>query len=120
MTVNKYNNTHHRTIKMKPVDVEWSTCITFGIKKNRKNPEFDIGNHVAISKYKTIFAKRYAPNWSEEAFVIKKVKNIVPWTYVIEDLNGEEIVGTFCEKVIKRKGDELYVKCKGYGNSFNS
>ena len=74
------------------------------------------------------------PNWSEEVFVIKKVKNTVPWTYVINDLNGEEITGTFYEKelqktnqeefrigkVIRRKGDKLYVKWKGYDNSFNS
>ena len=74
------------------------------------------------------------PNWSEEIFVIKKIKNTVPWTYVINDLNGDEIIGTFyeqelqginqrefwIEKVIKRKGDKIYVKWKGYDNSFNS
>ena len=73
------------------------------------------------------------PNWSEEVFVIKKVKNTVPWTYVINDLNGEETIGTFyekflqkvsqkefrIEKVLKRKGDKLYVKWEGYDNSFN-
>ena len=74
------------------------------------------------------------PNWSEEIFIIKKIKNTVPWTYVINYLNGEEIIGTFyenelqntnqkefrIEKVLKRKGDKLYVKWKGYDNSFNS
>ena len=74
------------------------------------------------------------PNWSEEIFVIKKIKNTVPWTYIINDLNDEEIIGTFYEKelqgtmqnkfrikkVIKKKGDKLYVKWKGYNNSFNS
>ena len=74
------------------------------------------------------------PNWSEEVFVIKNVKNTVPWTYVINDLNGEEITGTFdekelqktnqeefrIEKVIRRNGDKLFVKWKGYNNSFNS
>ena len=74
------------------------------------------------------------PNWSEEVFAIKKVKNTVPWTYVINDLNGEEITGTFyekelqktsqedfrIEKVIKRKGNKIYVKWKGYNNSLNS
>ena len=73
-------------------------------------------------------------NWSEEIFVISKNKNIVPWTYLIDDLNGEEIIGTFyekemqktnqqkfrIEKVIRKKGDKLYVKWKGYNNSFNS
>ena len=81
-----------------------------------------------------IFAKGYAPNWSKEDFVIKKVKNTVPWTYVINDLNGEKIIGIFYdkelqktnqkelrrEKVIKKKGDKLYVKWKGYDNSFSS
>ena len=87
-----------------------------------------------ISKQKNIFAKGYTPNWSEEAFAVNKIKNIVPWTYVINDLNGEEIIGTFyqkelqktnqkkfrIEKVIKRKGHKLYIKWKGYNNSFNS
>ena len=74
------------------------------------------------------------PNWSEEIFIIKKIKNTVPWTYVLNDLNGEKIIGTFyenelqktkqnkfrIEKVIEKKGDKLYVKWKGYNNSFNS
>ena len=74
------------------------------------------------------------PNWSEEILIIKKIKNTVPWTYVINDLNGEEIIGTFyenelqktdqkefrIEKLLKKKGDKLYVKWKGYDNSFNS
>ena len=73
------------------------------------------------------------PNWSEEIFIIKKIKNTVPWAYVINDLNGEEITGTFyenelqgtkqnefrTEKVIKRKCGKIYVKWKGYDNSFN-
>ena len=87
-----------------------------------------------ISKYKKIFAKGYTPTWSEKVFVVKKIKNTVPWTYVIDDLNGEENTGTFyekelqkidqqefrIEKVIKKKGDKLYVKWKGYDNSFNT
>ena len=55
-----------------------------------------------ISRYKNVFAKGYNPNWSEEVFVIKKIKNIVPWTYAISDLNGEEIVGSFYEKELKK------------------
>ena len=87
-----------------------------------------------ILKCKNIFAKGYTPNWSEEVFVIKEIKNTVPWTYVNNDLNGEEITGTFhekelqkidqqefrTEKVIRKKGDKLYVKWKGYDDSFNS
>ena len=88
-----------------------------------------------ISKYKKIFAKGYyTPKWSEEVFVIKEIKNTGPWTYVINNLNKEQILGTFyenelqrtnqeefrIEKVIKKKGDKLYVKWKEYDNSFNS
>ena len=106
--VNEYNNAYHTTIKMKPIDVKDNTYINTD--------------------------KGYTPNWSEEVFIIKNVKNTVPWTYVINDLNHEEITGTFyekelqkasqeefrIEKVIKRKGDKIYVKWKGYDNSFNS
>ena len=69
---------------------------------NYKDPKFKIGDIVRLSKYKKIFAKGYVPNWSEEVFVVKKVKNIVPWTYVISDLNGEEIAGTFYEKELQK------------------
>ena len=93
--VNKYNNTYNSTIKMKPVDVKSSTYIDFGKNINKENPKFKVGDHARLSKHKNIFAKRYVPNWSEEVFVIKKVKITVPWTYIISDLNdlnGEEIV----------------------------
>ena len=132
--VGEYNNTYHRTIKMKPVDVKDNTYIDFKKEVNDKDPKFKVGDHVRISKYKNIFGKGYTPSWSEEVFVIKKIKNTVPWMYVINDLNGEEIIGTFygkelkktnqqefrIEKVIRRKGNKLYVKLKGYDNSFNS
>ena len=78
--VNEYNNTYHRTIKMKPVDVKDNTYIDFKKEVNDKDPKFKVGDHVRISKYKNIFAKGYTPNWSEEVFVTKKVKNTVPWT----------------------------------------
>ena len=99
--VNEYNNTY-RTIKMKPVDVKDNTYIDFKKEVNNKDPKFKIGDHVRISKYKNIFAKGYTPNWSEELFIIKKVKNTLPWTYVINILNGEEIIGTFYEKNCRR------------------
>ena len=95
--VGEYNNTYHRTIKVKPFDVIDNIYIDFKKEVNDKNPKFKVGDHVRISKYKNIFAKGYTPNWSEEVFVIKKVKNTVPWTYVINDLNDEEIIGTFYE-----------------------
>ena len=122
--VNEYNNTYHRTSKMKPIDVKDNTYINIGKEVNDKDPKFKVGDHVRISKYKNIFAKGYTPKWSEENFVIKEIKNTVSWSYVIRDLNGEQIIGTFYEKefqkVIKKKGNKSYAKCKGYDNSFNS
>ena len=131
--VRKYNNSYHTSIKMKPVDVKNNTCFDFK-KNNDKDPKFKVGDRVRIFKCKNIFAKRYMPNWSEEIFIIKKIKNTVPWTYVINDLNDKEIIGTVYEnelqgtkqdefrikKVTKRKGDKLYVKWKDYDSSFNS
>ena len=132
--VSEYNNTYHRTIKMKPIDVKDDMNIDSKKEVSDKDPKFKVGDHVRISKYENVFAKGYTPNWSEEVFIISKIKKTVPWTYVINDLNGEKIIGTFyekelqktnqkefrIEKVIKRKGDKLYVKWKGYDNSFNS
>ena len=130
--VDEYNNTYHKTIKMKSVDVEDNSFAeyngtAFNEESNEKDPKFKVGDHVRISKFKNVFAKGYIPNWSEEIFIIKKIKNSMPWTYVISDLNGEEIVGSFyekelqktkqknfrIEKVIKKKGNKLYVKWKG-------
>ena len=91
----KYNNTVHRTTKMKPIDVTGDSYAEYNEKSNKKDLKFKIGDHVRISKYKNIFAKGYTSNWSEEIFIISKIKNTVPWTYVINDLNGEEITGRF-------------------------
>ena len=111
--VSKYNNTYHSTIKMKPIDVKSNTYIDSSKEISNKNPKFKIGDIVRISKYKNVFAKGYTPNWSE-VFV---VKNIVLWTYVINDLNRGRLLELQTnqkefktEKVIKRKGDKLYVK----------
>ena len=76
--VRKYNNTYHTSIKRKPVDVKDNTYISFKNKVNEKNPKFKVGDHVRICKYKNIFAKGYMPNWSEEIFIVKKIKNTVP------------------------------------------
>ena len=81
--VNKYNNTYHSTIKMKPVDVKSNTYIDSNKEINDKDPKFKIGNIVRISKYKNVFAKGYVPNWPGEVFVIKKIKNTVPWTLML-------------------------------------
>ena len=104
--VDKYNNTYHTTIKMTPIDVKDNTYINADKEINNKDPKFKVDDHVRISKYKNIFAKGYMPNWSEEVFVIKKVKNTVPWTYVINDVNGEEITGTFYEKELQKTNQE--------------
>ena len=78
--MNEYNNTYHRTIKMKPIDVKDNTYIDFEKEVNDKDPKFKVGDHVRISKYKNIFAKTYIPSWSEEIFVISKITNTFPWT----------------------------------------
>ena len=142
--VNKYNNTVHRTIKTKPINVTGDYYAEYNESFNKKDPKFKVGDNVRISKYKNIFAKGYTPNWSEKVFVINKIRNTVPWTYVISDLNGEEITGSFyikelqktsqkqfrIEKLIRRKDGMSnvkwkrcqmpYVKWKRYNNRFNS
>ena len=127
--IDKYSNIYHSSIKMKPKDVTDDSFAEYSeefseIVFNEKGHKFKVGDHVKISKYKNISAKDYTPNWSEEIFVVKKIKNTVPWTYVISDLGGEEIVDSFyekelqktdqkefrIEKVIRKKVDKLYVK----------
>ena len=104
--VGEYNNTYHRTIKIKHVDVNDNTYIDFKKEINDKDPKFKVDDHVRISKYKNIFAKGYTPYWSEEVFVVSETKKTFPWTYVINYLNGEEITGTFYEKGL-HKTEEL-------------
>ena len=122
--VNKYNNTVHRTNKTKPSDITDDYYAEYNENFNKKDPKFKVCDNVITSKYKNFFAKGYTTNWSEEVFVIDKIKNALPWTYVISDLNCEEITGSLyekelqktnqkefrIEKVLKRKGDKLYVK----------
>ena len=79
----KWNNTYHSTIKIKPYDVKDSTCVDQSVMNNDKDPKFEVGDRVRISKHKYIFAKGYTPNWSAEVSVVKKVKNTVRWTYVV-------------------------------------
>ena len=100
--VNEYNNTYHRTIKMKPIGVKDNTYIDFSKGVNDNDPKFKVSDHVRISKYKNIFALGYTPNCSEEIFVIKEIKSTAPWTYAINDLNDEEIIGTFYEKELQK------------------
>ena len=100
--VDKYNNTVHRTIKMKPIEVTNDCNAEYNEIANRKNPKFKVGDNVRISKYKKVFAKGYTSNWSEEDFIINKIKNEVPWTYAISGLNGEEITGSVYEKELQK------------------
>ena len=96
--VNKYNNTVHRSIKMKPMDVTSDSYVEYNEDFNEEDPRFKADDHVRISKYKNSFARGYTQNWSEEVFVVSKIENTVPWTYVISELNGEPITGSFNEK----------------------
>ena len=87
---------------MKPADVKTGTYNI--VEHNDKESKFKAGDNVKLSKYKNIFARGYTPNWPEEVFMIKKVKNTVPWTYVISNLKGEEVDGTFYEKQLQKTG----------------
>ena len=113
---------------MKPIDVKSDSYAEYNVDSKDKDSKFKLGDHIRISTYKTIFARGYAPNWSEEIFIISKIK--IQFHGHINDLYGEKIVRTFyekelkeknqgefrIEKIIKRKGDKLCVKWKGYGN----
>ena len=79
---------------MKPADVKTKTYMDSSKETNDKDPKFKISNIVRISKYKNIFAKGFARNWSEKTFVTENVKNTMPSTYILNDLNGEKVVGT--------------------------
>ena len=100
--VNKYNSTVHKTIKKKPIDVTSDCYAQYNEDFNKKDPKFKVDDHVRISKYKNLFAKGCTPNLSEEVFVVSKIKNTVPWTYVVSDLNGEEITISFYEKELQK------------------
>ena len=106
--VDDYNNTFHKTIKMKTIDFKSVFYAEYNVDSNEKDPKFKVCDHVRISKCKKRFAKGYTPNWSEEDFVISKIKSIDPWTYVISDLNGEKIVVTFYEKELQKTNQEKF------------
>ena len=144
--VEKYNNTYHHSIKCKPRDaidpknyIHVFKSLYGDMAKLAKQPSFKVGDRVRITKKKKTFEKGFTPNWTEELFTISQVKDTKPPTYVIIDTKGEEIHGTFyepelqktnqtiyrVEKVLKRrtmKGGQkqVYVKWKGYNNTFNS
>ena len=100
--VNKYNNTKHSTIKMKPIDVGDNNKRVYIDEQNEKDSKLKIGDTVRISRYKNIFAKGYAPNWSSEIFIVDKINDTVSYTYNLKDLNDEEIIGSFYDKELQK------------------
>ena len=88
---------------MKPIGVTSNSYAEYNEDSNKKDPKFKVGDHVRISKYKNIFDKGYNPNWSEEVFVVNKIKKTIPWTYVTSELNGEEITGRFYEEELQKQ-----------------
>ena len=99
--VNKYKNTKHSTIKMKPIDVRNNKGVYIN-EHNEKHSLFKVGDRVRISKFKNIFAKGYTPNWSKEIFIVDKINDTVPYTYNLKDLNDEEIIGSFYDQELQK------------------
>ena len=94
-------------------DLNFLLCITDIFSKYAwvvllRDNKFKVGDHVRIFKYKNIFAEGYTPNWSEKIFVIKKVINTVPWTYVINDFNGEKIIKAFYDKELQKTNQQEF------------
>ena len=100
--VNKYKNTKHSTIKMKPIDVGDNNKRVYIDEHNEKDSRFKVGGRVRISQFKNIFAKGYAPNWSKEIFIVEKINDTVPYTYNLKDLNDEEIIGSFYDTELQK------------------
>ena len=100
--VGEYNNTYHRTITIKPVDVEDNTYINFNNEVNDKDPKFKVGNHVRISKYKIIFAKRYTANWSEEFLLLVKLRMQFHGHILLMILMVKKALGNFMKKSYRR------------------
>ena len=99
--VNKYNNTKHGTIKMKPIDLKNNKRVYID-EHNEKDSRFKVGDRVRISKFKNIFAKGYSPNWSKEICIVDKINDTVLYTYNIKDLNNEEIIGSFYDRELQK------------------
>ena len=99
--VNKYNNTKHSAIKMKPIDVGNNKRVYID-EHNEKRSRFKVGDRVRRSKFKNIFAKGYTPNWSSEIFIADEVNDTVPYTYNLKDLNDEEILGSFYDRELQK------------------
>lgn len=139
--VRKYNNTKHRTIKMKPVDVNENNqkhllqTVYSHIKSVHKVPKFGVGDYVRISKRRGVFDKKYIPNFSTEIFTVRKVNLTNPITYLLQDENKTPILGGFyeqqlqkvkypdiylVEKILRRNKNKVFVKWLGLENKYNS
>jgi len=139
--VYSYNNTKHRTIKMKPVDVNNKNenlllqTIYNNIKISDLDTKYKIGDYVRISKVRGVFDKKYNPNWSPEVFMIRKVQLTNPTTFLLKDMQNENIEGAFykeqlqkthhhdiylVEKVLKRRKNKVFVKWLGFSDKHNS
>lgn len=143
--IDEYNTSHHRTIHMKPIDVTkknedslLKTVYSYNdtaLNLLRKKSRFEINDFVRISKFKTIFEKGYTPNWSAEIFQISQILPTTPTTYLLIDSSKTKIQGCFyehelqkveypdvylVEKVLRRKGDKLFVKWLGFDDTHSS
>ena len=136
----EYNARKHRTIKMRPCDVtpaiaDKLLATVYSNIKIAAPARFKLGEFVRVSKFKTIFDKGYTPNWTTEVFKIAKVQATNPATYLLLDSCGKPVAGGFyehelqrvtdpdvylVEKVLRRKGDKVYVKWLGFDKSHNS
>ena len=138
--VDNYNNKYHSTMKMTPIEGskkvnENKIKNIYNFEKTKKPGKSKIGDRVRLSLEKNIFEKSYETNWTEEIFEIYDIKySNVPY-YYLKDLNNEKLQGTFyeqelqktkqddlytIEKILKTNKDKIYVKWRGYDNSFNS
>ena len=102
--VKEYNNAYHTSIKMKPVNVKDNKYIDFKKEVDDKNPEFRVGDHVRISKYKNIFTKGYLPNWSEQIFIIKKIKILYHGHMLLMILMVKKLLVNFMKMNYKAQG----------------
>ena len=138
--LSSYNNRKHRTIRMRPIDVtpanaERLLSTVYSRIKIAAPGRFHANDPVRVSKFKTIFEKGYTPNWSTEVFRIAKVQRTNPVTYLLKDYRGEVIAGGFyehellkvsnpdvylVEKVLRRRGERVFVKWLGMDKSHNS
>ena len=93
---------------MRPIDFTFDFYAEYNDDSNKKDPKSKVRDRVRLWKHKNIFARGYTQDWSEEVFIINKIKNTVQWTYVISDLNDEKIDGTFYEKELQKTNQKEF------------